>query len=45
MLTRISGDFWPAIMVTHYIYAALLLLAGLLLWAVFVLPKTLRIDD
>jgi uncharacterized protein involved in response to NO len=45
MLTRISGDFWPAIMISHYIYAALLLIAGLLLWSVFVVPKTLRIDD
>jgi uncharacterized protein involved in response to NO len=45
MLTRISGDFWPAIMVSHYIYAALLLLAALLLWAGYVLPKVLRAEN
>ena len=45
MLTRISGDLWPAVMISHYIYAALLLIAGLLLWAIFVLPKILRIDE
>lgn len=45
MLTRISGDFWPAILVSHYIYAALLLLAALLLWAGYVLPKVLRAEN
>jgi len=45
MLTRISGDLWPAILVSHYIYAALLLVVGLSIWTVFVLPKVLRIDD
>jgi uncharacterized protein involved in response to NO len=45
MLTRISGDFWPAILVSHYIYAALLLLAALILWAGYVLPKVLRTED
>lgn len=42
MLTRISGDFWPAILVSHYVYAALLLLAAILLWAGYVLPRVLR---
>lgn len=45
MLTRISGDLWPAILVSHYIYAAFLLVAGLSVWTVFVLPKVLRVDD
>jgi uncharacterized protein involved in response to NO len=45
MFTRISGDFWPAILVSHYIYAALLLLAAMCLWAAYVLPKVLRTED
>jgi uncharacterized protein involved in response to NO len=45
MVTRISGDFWTAILVSHYVYAALLLLAAICLWAGYVLPKVLRIED
>jgi uncharacterized protein involved in response to NO len=41
MATRISGDFWPKILPSHYIYGALLWIAGVLLWAVYVLPKVL----
>jgi uncharacterized protein involved in response to NO len=44
MATRISGDFWPAIMASHYIYGALLWIGGVLLWAVYVLPKVLIAD-
>lgn len=44
MVTRISGDFWPAIMASHYIYGALLWAGGALLWAGYVLPKVLRPD-
>ena len=39
MATRISGDFWPKIMASHYNYGALLWGAGVFLWAVKVLPK------
>jgi hypothetical protein len=39
MATRISGDFWPKILASHYIYGALIWIAGALLWAVYVLPK------
>ena len=39
MATRISGDFWPKILPSHYVYGALLWVAGVLLWAAFVLPK------
>lgn len=45
MLTRISGDFWPAILVSHYIYAALTLVMALVLWGMVVLPKLRRTDD
>jgi hypothetical protein len=44
MATRISGDFWPKIMMTHYTYGALLWAAAVLLWAVRVLPKIMVAD-
>jgi uncharacterized protein involved in response to NO len=44
MATRISGDIWPKVLVSHYIYGALLWIAGVLLWAVYVLPKVLIAD-
>src|ERR1043166_9524450 len=39
MATRISADFLPKVLVSHYIYGALSWIAGLLLWSAFVLPK------
>ena len=39
MATRISGDVWPKLMISHYVYGALVWMAGVLLWAFFVLPK------
>ena len=44
MATRISGDFWPKVLTSHYTYGALLWIAGVLLWAVYVLPKVLVAD-
>ena len=44
MATRISGDFWPKVLASHYTYGALLWIAGVLLWAVYVLPKVLVAD-
>lgn len=44
MATRISGDFWPAIMASHYNYGALLWIGGVLLWSAYVLPKVLVAD-
>lgn len=44
-LTRISGDFWPKIMATHYIYGAILWIAGVVLWAVYALRKIVVIDE
>jgi uncharacterized protein involved in response to NO len=44
MATRISGDYWLKILPTHYTYGALLWGAGLLLWAVRVLPHVRRPD-
>jgi hypothetical protein len=44
MATRISGDFWPKIMASHYSYGALLWVVGVLVWAAYVLPKVLIAD-
>lgn len=44
MATRISGDFWPKIMASHYNYGAILWAAGVLLWACKVLPKVLLVE-
>lgn len=44
MATRISGDFWPKIMASHYIYGAILWIVGVLLWAIYALPKILVED-
>ncbi len=45
MATRISGDFWPKVLSSHYVYGAILWIAGVLLWAVYVLPKVLLADQ
>lgn len=44
LLNRLSGDLVPSTMVSHYLYAALCWLGGMLLWAVRVLPKVLKPD-
>ena len=41
MATRISGDIWPKVMMSHYNYGAILWIIGVLIWAAFVLPKVL----
>lgn len=41
MATRMSGDFWPSLMQSHYIYGAILWIAGVMLWSAYVLPKVL----
>jgi uncharacterized protein involved in response to NO len=45
MATRISGDFWPHIMATHYSYGAVIWIGAILLWAFYVLPKVLLIEE
>ena len=44
MATRISGDFWPKIMASHYIYGAIIWIAGVLVWSFYVLPKVRQAD-
>lgn len=44
MTTRISGDFWPTILMSHYTYGALLWVAGVLLWSIYVLPKVFVVE-
>lgn len=45
MATRISGDFWPKIMVSHYSWGAAIWIAGVLVWSWFVLPKVLLAEN
>lgn len=45
MVTRISGDFWPKIMASHYIYGAVVWTIGVVLWSWKVLPKVLQRDS
>jgi uncharacterized protein involved in response to NO len=44
MATRISGDLWPHLLVSHYIYGALAWISGALLWAGVVLPNVLQVE-
>jgi uncharacterized protein involved in response to NO len=44
LLNRLAGDLVPSTMVSHYLYAALCWLGGMLLWAVRVLPKVMKPD-
>jgi uncharacterized protein involved in response to NO len=45
MATRISGDFWPKIMVSHYTFGAMIWITGVLVWSCFVLPKVSQVDN
>jgi uncharacterized protein involved in response to NO len=45
MTTRISGDFWPKVMASHYTYGSLLWIAGVLFWSAIVLPKIRLVED
>jgi uncharacterized protein involved in response to NO len=45
MVTRISGDFWPKIMASHYIYGGLIWIGGVLLWSCYTLPKVLQVEN
>jgi len=45
MATRISGDIWPRVLVSHYSYGAALWVLGTLAWAIKVLPKTRTVED
>lgn len=39
MVTRVSGDFWPKIMASHYIYGAVVWSIGVIWWSWKVMPK------
>ncbi|MHC1764395.1 MAG: NnrS family protein [Verrucomicrobiia bacterium] len=44
MATRISGDFWPKVLVSHYSYGAVTWVIAVILWAIYVLPKVVLRD-
>ena len=45
MATRMSGDFWPRILVSHYSFGAGIWVTGVLVWSCFVLPEILQADN
>lgn len=45
MATRMSGDFWPEKMASLYVSGAVAWLIGVLLWAVYVIPKVFIPDS
>ncbi len=45
MATRISGDLFPALRVSHYSYGAIAWILGSMIWAAYVLPKVLIRDS
>jgi uncharacterized protein involved in response to NO len=45
MATRISGDFLPHIMASHYTYGAILWIISAGIWAAYVLPKVFVFDE
>ncbi len=44
MATRISGDFWPKVLASHYNYGAVTWVIAVILWALYVLPKVILRD-
>ena len=44
-LTRVTADFMPKIMVSHWKYAAYSWVLGVLVWAVFILPRVRQADE
>jgi uncharacterized protein involved in response to NO len=44
MATRISGDFWPRLMASHYSYGAVIWIAAVLLWSCYALLKILWVE-
>lgn len=42
--TRIAGEIWPQLMISHYLYGALGWMVGLAIWMAAVIPKVLRPD-
>lgn len=45
MATRISGDFWPKILISHYSFGAVIWIGGVLAWSAYVLPKVLQVEN
>lgn len=45
LLTRISGDVFPKVMISHQVYAALIWITGALVWGWALLPGVFRRDD
>lgn len=44
MLTRVTADWMPTLRMNHYAYAALAWTAGILIWAIALLPRVRLVD-
>jgi hypothetical protein len=44
MVSRVSGDIWPKIMKSHYIYGAICWGGAVLIWMIKVLPCAFQQD-
>lgn len=45
MLTRVTADWMPDLRMSHYAYAAVVWIAGVVTWALFILPGVGRADS
>ncbi|MFZ4777425.1 MAG: NnrS family protein, partial [Terrimicrobiaceae bacterium] len=45
MLTRVTADWMPTLQMSHYAYAAVAWVTGVIVWAVFLLPGVAKADQ
>jgi len=45
MLTRVTADWMPRLQMSHYAYAAIAWVSGVIVWAVFLLPGVAKADQ
>jgi uncharacterized protein involved in response to NO len=45
MLTRVTADWLPKMQMSHYAYASLAWISGVLIWGMFVLPGVTKADE
>jgi hypothetical protein len=45
MLTRVTADWMPALCMSHYAYAALVWIVGVIIWAIAILPGVRQPDS
>jgi hypothetical protein len=45
MLTRVTADWLPKVQMSHYAYAAVAWISGVLIWGAFILPGTAKANE